>query len=343
MSKYLEKVSVVMPVYNVEQYVAEAIESVLNQTWEGLELIIVNDCSPDNSLQVCQRFTDPRIKIVEHEKNKGLAAARNTGIRHATGELVAFIDSDDLWYPEKLQLHIEHLDNNPHIGVSFSRSEFIHADGSKTGYHQMPKLFDITAREILCRNPVGNGSAPVIRKQVLEDIGYDRQGEIQYFDEDLRQSEDIECWIRIALTTAWKVEGIPQALTLYRFNEGGLSASLYKQYESWNRVIDKTTGYAPEFVADSVNRARAYQLRYLSRQAIRLRDGKTAMRFLHDALMTDPAILIEETARTMATLSAAYLMTALPKKLYLLLEKIGSDLVSQLQKMRISRDLQSAV
>ena len=332
-----------MPVYNVEQYVAEAIESVLGQTWESLELIIVNDCSPDNSLEVCKQFTDPRIRIVQHVQNKGLAAARNTGIRHATGELVAFIDSDDLWRPEKLQRHVEHLQNNPRVGVSFSRSEFIHADGRNTGYHQMPKLVDITAHDILCRNPVGNGSAPVIRKRVLEDIGNDQQGETHYFDEALRQSEDIECWIRIALSTGWKLEGIPQALTLYRFNEGGLSASLYKQYESWNRVIDKTRGYAPAFVAESGNRARAYQLRYLSRQAIRLRDGKTAIRFLHRALGTDPAIMIEETARTLATLSAAYLMTALPQKPYLMLETIGSDLVSRLQKTRISRDLQSAV
>jgi glycosyltransferase involved in cell wall biosynthesis len=340
-------VSVVMPVYNVEAFVAEAIESVLAQSLTNFELLIINDCSPDTSLNICQQFCDPRIRIINHTSNRGLAGARNTGVENARGEFIAFIDSDDAWHPHKLRLHIDHLQHNPHVGLSFSRSEFMLADSSKTGYHQMPRLVDISPTEILCRNPVGNGSAPVVRRMVFAQIAYadDLYGESEtfYFDARLRQSEDIECWLRIALKTSWQIEGLAQALTYYRLNESGLSSSLFKQYESWESVIQSTRRYAPEFIAQSEQRARAYQLRYLARQAIRLRDGNMAVSFLHKALRTDAAILIQEPARSLATMSAAYLMSLMPQKLYLGLESVGSKIVSKLQKIRIHRDMQSIV
>lgn len=338
-------VSVVMPVYNVEAFVAEAIESVLAQSLPGFELLIINDCSPDHSLRICQQYNDPRIRIINHASNRGLAGARNTGVEQAAGEFIAFIDSDDVWHPDKLLQHVEHLKQNPQLGLSFSRSEFMLADGSKTGYHQMPKLLDISPSEILCRNPVGNGSAPVVRRAVFVQIAYTDnlhiKSETFYFDARLRQSEDIECWLRIALKTEWKIEGLAQALTYYRLNEGGLSSSLFKQYESWESVIQSTRQYAPAFIAQVEKRARAFQLRYLARQAIRLRDGKMAVYFLHRALRTDAGILKQEPARTFATMTAAYLMSVMPRALYLGLETVGSGLVSRLQKLRIHREMLS--
>ncbi|MGB7415630.1 MAG: glycosyltransferase family 2 protein [Thermosynechococcaceae cyanobacterium] len=223
----MKLVSVIVPVYNVEEYVADAVRSVLSQTYQNFELIIVDDESPDRSIDICRQITDPRIKIV-HQKNRGLAGARNTGIRNAQGEYLAFLDSDDLWTPDKLEKHVQHLNASPNIGVSFSRSAFINGQGQSVGIYQMPKLTDISAGHLLCRNPIGNGSAPVIRRAVFEQICFSdsRHDQLEnfYFDEDLRQSEDIECWIRIMAQTHWEIEGIPEALTLYRINTGGLSA-----------------------------------------------------------------------------------------------------------------------
>jgi len=114
----MSNISVVMPVYNVEQYVGQAIQSILNQTFSDFELLIINDCSPDGSVEICRQFKDPRIKIIEHKKNRGLAGARNTGIRHSQGKYIAFIDSDDIWEPEKLSTHYDHLENDSALGVS---------------------------------------------------------------------------------------------------------------------------------------------------------------------------------------------------------------------------------
>ncbi|GIU18124.1 MULTISPECIES: glycosyltransferase [unclassified Shewanella] len=336
------KVSVVMPIYNVEAFVQDAITSVLNQSFKHFELLLINDCSPDNSLSICKQFNDPRIKIIEHEQNQGLAAARNTGIRHAIGQYVAFIDSDDMWHREKLQQHVTHLDQAPEVGISFCRSLFMNFQGQKINIYQMPQLTNIEASDLLCRNPVGNGSAPVIRRETLSDIRFQALNKHQahscYFDENFRQSEDIECWLRIVTTTHWKIEGIPAPLTFYRLNAQGLSADLKKQYASWENMINKAKGYAPKLLAQHEAKARAYQLRYIARQAIRNKDGKEAVKYLHLALKTSPGIIKAETGRTLATMTAAYLLKLLPLRLYKVFEELAQFLLGRLQTAKINRD-----
>ena len=336
------KVSVVMPIYNVEAFVEDAIKSVLAQSFSNFELILVNDCSPDNSLALCQQFKDARIRIISHDVNQGLSAARNTGIRHAIGRYVAFIDSDDMWHPEKLAQHVEHLDNAPEVGISFSRSLFIDYQGNPINVFQMPQLTDISASDLLCRNPVGNGSAPVLRRETLCDIRYQGLNKSHphscYFDENFRQSEDIECWLRIVATTHWKMEGLPAPLTYYRLNNQGLSADFNKQYASWETMINKASRYAPKLLAKYENRARAYQLRYLSRQAIRNNDGKEAVERIKQALKTSPSIMRQETGRTIATLAAAYLLKLLPKSTYKAIESMAQSALGRIQRAKISKD-----
>lgn len=339
----MPKVSVIMPVYGVEKFVAAAVESVLAQSFTDFELLIIDDCSPDRSIEICEAYKDPRIRIIRHAFNRGLAGARNTGVRNAQGEYLGFLDSDDLWTADKLALHVAHLDAAPRVGVSFSRSAFVDEDGRETGYFQMPKLKDIEPGYYLCRNPIGNGSAPVIRREVFEQIRYsdDLHGEPEdfYFDERFRRSEDIECWIRIAVTTDWIIEGLPEALTLYRLNAGGLSASLLKQLESWEQMVEKIRGYAPEFLREWEDLARAYQMRYLSRQAIRLKDGKMAVRLLHRALASSGRIIWQEPARTILTAGAAYALWILPQVWYTALENFANRWVGRFQLRVVRRQI----
>ncbi|WP_076411078.1 glycosyltransferase family 2 protein [Shewanella sp. UCD-KL12] len=338
----MPKVSVVMPVYNVQRFVKSAIHSVLMQTFTDFELIIVNDCATDNSLALCQSIQDHRIRIVNHKENKGLAAARNTGIRHAIGRYIAFIDSDDMWHPAKLKMHVEHLNQSPEVGISFSRSSFMSHKGKLIHFYQMPQLTGITAAHLLCRNPVGNGSAPVIRRETLNDIRFQAMNHTEdytcYFDERFRQSEDIECWLRIVATTDWKMEGIPAPLTFYRLNQEGLSANIMKQLQSWEMMIDKAKQFAPKLLKQNEQNARAYQLRYLARQAIRNGQGKNAIKLINRALSVSPRILVDETGRTCVTLSAAYLLWLLPSRCYKVFENIGQFIMGHMQKSRISRD-----
>ncbi len=340
----MPSISVVMPVYNVAEFVAVAIRSVLDQTMADFEMIIVDDCSPDNSIEICESFQDPRIRIVRHQQNRGLAGARNTGIHAARAPLIAFLDSDDFWHPEKLDKHLQHLNQRASVGISFSRSAFVDRWGMPLRCYQMPLLSGITPDHLFCRNPVGNGSAPVVRREVFDAIGYQAEfrgePEIRYFDSELRRSEDIECWLRISLQTNWSIEGIPEPLTFYRLNEGGLSSNLHKQLESWEEVVEKTCRYSPQFVERHYRTARAYQLRYLSRQAIRLGDGETAMRFLQRAFAADKRMLTQEPARTLCTAGAAFLLRLLPRG-YRLIEWQALQIIGLLQKRRIQRDIKT--
>jgi glycosyltransferase involved in cell wall biosynthesis len=337
----MKKVSVIIPVYGVEQYIAATVKSVLEQTYKSFELLIIDDGSPDKSIEVCQQFTDPRIKIIR-QQNRGLAGARNTGIRHAQGDYLAFLDADDLWLPEKLEKHVEHLENSPAVGVSFSRSAFIDEAGNPLGIYQMPKLTGLTPGYVLCRNPISNGSTPVIRREVFEAIRFQDNlyGTVEdfYFDDNFIHQEDIECWIRIAIQTDWQIEGIPEALTLYRVNSGGMSAKLLKNIEYWERMIEKTRTYGPEVVAKWENPARAYQLRYLARRAVTLKDSSVAIQLLHRALATHWRILLEEPRRTLLTLSAAYLLRLLPEPFYYQLESLALKMTEFTQRRRILQD-----
>lgn len=337
----MPQVSVIVPVYQVEAYIAATIESVLKQTFTDFELLIIDDGGQDRSIEICRSFTDPRIKIIS-QANRGLAGARNGGIRQAQGEYLAFLDGDDLWLPEKLARHVAHLDANQDVGISFSYSAFIDQDGQPLGIYQTPQLTNIDPAHVICRNPISNGSTPVIRRQVLSDIGFSVTigGEIEtwYFDETFRQSEDIECWLRIALTTAWEIAGVGEVLTLYRVNTGGLSANIENQLAAWERVISKTRSYAPDFIAKWESLARAYQLRYLARRAVRMRAGNTAVDLMNRALQSDSRILWQEPKRTVLTLAASYFVKALPISIYLWLENRAMTITETTLKKRLNHE-----
>jgi len=271
--------TIVVPAFNVANTLAETLTSLLAQTYQNFEIIIVDDGSSDDTHRIAQSFAeDIRVRIVR-QPNRGLAGARNTGITHANGVYIGFCDADDLWEPHKLAAHVRHLDADPFVGVSYAGSQLMHDDGRMMQKAQRPMLKGVDAAHIFKRNPVGNGSAPVIRAEVFEDIAYRPKHETTrdwYFDETFRQSEDIECWLRIALTTDWKFEGIKGRLTRYRINQGGLSASTDKQLAAWDRMVAKLTPIAPDFFEKQEHIARAYQMRYLCRRAVSDLDSEKA-------------------------------------------------------------------
>ncbi len=334
----MRKFSVVIPVYNVEKFVHAAVQSVLNQTYKNFELLIVDDGSSDQSIEICRRFLDPRIKIIQ-QKNRGLSGARNTGIRYAKGEYLAFLDADDIWLPEKLLKHAEHLDNSPEAGVSFSYSQLIDENSQPLSSYILAKLSGITIPDLFRTNPVGNGSAPVIRREVLDEIKVEenRYGAMEdfYFDEDLRRNEDYEIWLRIAIQTNWKIEGIANVLTLYRVNPDSLSANLDKQQEAWEQALEKIRIYAPETISQWGSLSMSYHLRYLASSAVRLKQGHKAVSFIHRSIFQYWQILLEEPGRTLKALIFAYSLKFLPSKIYSKFDTTVSRFLGDRQKRRM--------
>ena len=303
----MPQASIIVPAYNVAATIAETLHSLLAQTHGDFEIIVVDDGSTDRSVAIARSFGDPRIRIVQ-QPNRGLAGARNTGIEAARGKYIGFCDSDDLWRPGKLAAHIAHFEANPQVGLSYSGSELIDEAGAPTGMAQSPRLYRITPAHVFKRNPIGNGSAPMLRRAALDDIAFRPAGETLrdwWFDERFRQSEDIECWLRLALSTDWEIEGVPGLLTRYRVAPGGLSAGIDRQFASWEAMVAKLTPLAPEFMEQHAPVARAYQHRYLARRAISAGDSDAALQRVKASFASSLLPLVEEPAKTLTTLAAA--------------------------------------
>jgi glycosyltransferase involved in cell wall biosynthesis len=299
--------SIIVPAFNVETTMKRTLNALLAQTHPSFEIIIVDDGSTDATNQIATKFSrDPRIHLIR-QTNRGLAGARNTGIAAAKGDIIGLCDADDLWVSEKLARHAAHFEANPHVGISYSGSALMNDDGQLTGQAQRPQLSKVTASNIFKRNPIGNGSAVVIRRAVFDAIAHQPRQEPTrnwYFDETFRQSEDIECWMRIALTTDWSFEGISGLLTHYRINAGGLSAATDRQLAAWERMVIKLTPLNPAFFQVNTPAARAYQLRYLSRRAISDLDGRRASLLSKAWLAESRQPLIEEPVKSIVTLLA---------------------------------------
>lgn len=308
--------SIIVSAYNVAKTLPATLDALFNQTFIDFEVIVVDDGSTDATSALLQTYKDdPELRVIT-QRNRGLAGARNTGIAAARGEFIGFCNAGDLWAPDKLARHVAHLQSSPHVGVSYSGSSSIDDDGASLGMAQTPLLWNVTAAHIFKRNPVGNGSAPVIRRAVFDDIAVRPASEAArdwYFDETFRQSEDIECWLRIALTTGWQFEGIEGQLTQHRISANALSSATDKRHAAWERMVAKLALIAPEFFARHTQAARAYQRRSLARRAIRDKDTVRATELLAQSVNASWAPFWEEPRKSLSTWAAAYLLrTARP-------------------------------
>ena len=184
------KVSVVMPVYNREAFVAEAIASVLAQTFTAFELIIVDDGSTDATPAIIARVDDPRVRVLR-QSHAGISTAMNTGVHAARGEYLARLDSDDLWRPEMLATQVALLDQRPEIGAGYARVQRMEADGRLT-----PIIWGIAPPDPddhLCSMLQGDFTCNVtvvVRRACLERVGG--------YDPSLQPSEDWDLWLRVA-------------------------------------------------------------------------------------------------------------------------------------------------
>ncbi len=202
------RVSVIIPTYNYGIYISEAIQSVLNQSFTDFELIVVDDGSTDHTAEVVRAFTDPRIKYI-FQKNAGLPAARNAGIKGSFGELLAFLDADDRYHPEKLQSHVSFLDKHPEVGITYNSRILIDSSGKPLLLEKAPCA--VTLSDLVCSYPLGP-SDMVIRRELAFKIGL--------FDESfILNSEDLNFNLRLILE-GYKFAGLAQPLNYRRIHSG---------------------------------------------------------------------------------------------------------------------------
>jgi hypothetical protein len=186
------RVTVVTPAYNVAQYIGEAADSVLRQTFTDFEYLVVDDGSQDNSVAVVREHAgrDPRFRLVPGE-HRGLSAARNVGIREGRGQYIAYLDGDDRWHPRFLERQVALIESlPPDVGLVFCRCRLMLENGTVVFYQwQRAGRYDFDDF-LVGNNPARCGSSLLIRRSCFDDVGH--------FDEELTSVEDLEMWLRIA-------------------------------------------------------------------------------------------------------------------------------------------------
>jgi len=226
-------VSIITPLHNASTYIAETINSVISQTYKDWELIVVDDVSEDDSVQVVEKFveTEPRIKLIKLTENSGAAVARNTAIRAASGRYIAFLDSDDLWLPEKLETQLAFMQQH-NYAFSFSAYERIDENGRPLGLVGVPEK--ISYRQMLKTSVIGCLTAI-----------YDTAFFGKVYMPLIRKRQDYGLWLKL-LKQAEFAYGIQQSLARYRIRRDSISSNklntstfnwrLYRQVENLSLI-----------------------------------------------------------------------------------------------------------
>jgi len=200
-------VSVIIPTFNRSQYITEALDSVLDQTFTDYEILVIDDGSIDNTKEVLTHYMNKITYI--YQENQGVSAARNTGIQHAHGKYIAFLDSDDMWLPIKLEKQVAILDEHSDIALVYTNVGYCDSNGEILKFSNKSKLFQsgyIPEKVLLWKVNCGYLQTWLIRKSCFDEVGL--------LDTSFKMSEDREISVRIALK--YKICGLKEPLTIQR-------------------------------------------------------------------------------------------------------------------------------
>ena len=203
-------VSVIIPTYKRAHFIGRAIKSVLNQTFQDFEIVVVIDGADDYTIEVLKRIANDRIKYIIHEKNMGISAARNTGILSTKGKYIAFLDDDDEWDSQKLYKQVKVADYSP-VDVGVIYTDMLVCEDNSNTYNYLECIDGKKdARKQIIRGKCITPSTVLIKRECLKKIGL--------FDTELKRCEDWELWLRVS--EKYKFVKICEPLTIYHETTG---------------------------------------------------------------------------------------------------------------------------
>ena len=222
-------ISIITPVFNGERYLADALRSALSQTHTRLEIIVVNDGSSDGTVTIAEQFAqdDPRIKLV-HQRNQGLSSARNTGLRHAQGEFVCFLDHDDALESAKLERQAAHLCAHPESGLVYG--DYVWADANLEPEHTV--VMDappVPLSELYLYRNWFTPVVPMLRRSLIDAVGD--------FDETLHGAEDWDYWLRCSQHTTFSY--LPGVVAHYRTHPAQMHRDMEMMRQARLQVLGK--------------------------------------------------------------------------------------------------------
>lgn len=216
-------ISIIMAAYNAERTIEQAVTSVLNQTYKNFELLIIDDCSKDNTLSIAENFKqkDNRVKIIKNEKNSGVSYTRKHGLEEANGEWIAVLDNDDAWDTDKLEKQIR-LQKETGGDLLYTGSAFMDNDGNPIDWYlHAPQKIEY--KQLLKQNLISNSSS-LVRKELYE----------KYYVSDDCMHEDFAVWLGI-LKSGKCAYGVDEPLLIYRLSKKSKSGNKFKAAKmNWN-------------------------------------------------------------------------------------------------------------
>jgi glycosyltransferase involved in cell wall biosynthesis len=305
-------ISVIIPAYNAEKTIQDTVQSVLNQTYSDIEIIVINDGSTDKTLECLSSISDARLNVFSYS-NSGANPSRNRGLTHAAGDYVSFLDADDLWTPDKLDAQLNALKNHPTAAVAYSWTNFIDESGKVLHSGSYVSASGNVLAELAVVNFLENGSNPLIKKQAVLDVGG--------FDESLQACQDWDLWLRLAAKYEFVAVSSPQIL--YRVSTHSVSSNVSKLETACLTVINRTFDQAP----DSIQYLKRYSLgnvyKYLAFKSLQNRlsraDSLRNIRLIWHVVQYDPIML--KTKIIWKLLITLGLVTLLPEKIAQLILK----------------------
>lgn len=279
-------ISIIVPVYNAEHTILETVVSVQQQSFSDFELILIDDGSTDRTLEQLNTVKDPRISIFPYQ-NGGVSVARNRGIAHAAGEFIAFLDHDDLWTPDKLELQLTALQQNPEAGVAYSWTCNMSQEGEFFEAGHSPSFTGNVYAELLRSNFIANGSNLLIRRQAIESV--------EGFDPTLAYCADWDFYLRLA--SRWHFVVVPKPQILYRQTSGSMSSKIDLLEKESLFVIEKTFQSAPSELQALKHQSLAIMYQYLAGMYLadvtNLHEVKQASQKLQMAIRLYPQLLLD--------------------------------------------------
>lgn len=283
-------ISVIIPAYNAAKTILETIQSIQQQTCSDFELIVINDGSTDNTLDVLATVADPRLKVFSYE-NGGLPVARNRGIERATGNYLTFIDADDLWTPDKLEAQLEALQHHPDTGAVYSWTAFID-ENSQFLYAWKPLYFQGNVYpNLLIENFISSGSNIMVRRQYIDLAGR--------FDPTLKSAEDWDYYLRLAALCPFAL--VPKYQILYRRSAQSMTSKVDVMEKNCLRVLERAFQVAPADYQQLKGQSLAHAYRFYAMLCIAhvtSRDGvRQATQKLLNAIRFYPKTLLDRTTQ----------------------------------------------
>ncbi|MBW4602818.1 MAG: glycosyltransferase family 2 protein [Calothrix sp. FI2-JRJ7] len=239
-------ISVIIPTYNNQRTILETIESIQKQSFSDLEIVVINDGSTDDTLKILNSIPDERVKVFTYE-NSGVSTARNRGISVARGKYIAFLDGDDLWTQNKLELQYSALEQHPEAGLAYSLTYMMSENGKQV--HKCDPIYyegNVYTKLLAGNFIIGISSNILVRKAAIDSVGI--------FDTTLSHYEDWDWCLRLA--SKWSFVAVPEYQVFYRLSSGSASTNIEAFEKSVLTVINRAIQNAPQGI-ESLSKIRS--------------------------------------------------------------------------------------